>query len=69
MLPKSNFFKVLNLREGGTNAKGIQVKLKYQVSNRAQASYTFLDIENERNTEGNLPYNMQIDQLGLKFKS
>ena len=29
MLPKSNFFKVLNLREGGTNAKGIQVKLKY----------------------------------------
>ena len=67
MLPKSNFFKVLNLREGDTNAIGIQVKLKYQVSNRAQASYTFLDIENERNTV-NLPYNMQVDKLGLKFK-
>ena len=29
MLDKSNFFKVLKLREGGTNAKGIKVKLKY----------------------------------------
>jgi hypothetical protein len=29
MLPKNNFFKVLNLREGGTNAKGIEVESKY----------------------------------------
>ena len=63
MLPKNNFFKVLNLREGSTNNKGIHVKLKYQVSNGAQASYTFLDIENEGNAVGNLPYNIkQISQ-------
>ena len=60
-------FNDSSFHEGGTNAKGIEAGLKYQIRNGVQASYTFLDTENERNAVGNLPYDVQIHQLDLKF--
>ena len=60
-------FNDSNFHEGGTNAKGIQVGLKYQIRNGVQASYTFWDTENERNAVGNLPYDVQMHHLDLNF--
>jgi hypothetical protein len=60
-------FNDSTFHEGGTNAKGIQAGLKYQIRNGVQASYTFWDTENERNAVGNLPYDVQMHHLDLKF--
>jgi hypothetical protein len=60
-------FNDSNFHEGGTNAKGIQAGLKYQIRNGVQASYTFWDTENERNTVGDLPYDVQMHHLDLNF--
>ena len=60
-------FNDSNFHEGGTNAKGIQVGLKYQIRNGVQVSYTFWDTQNKRNAVGNLPYDVQMHHLDLNF--